>query len=110
MGDRIRVMAASLGGLIQNAPVQQASTPRPVNCGLGYRGPLQLTRTGTCVPRGQCGEEGMDRQQREAELREMLTRPRGKVELLSLFKEHAGLGVERNLPPFGTLLVHSILK
>src|SRR3954452_22278868 len=59
---------------------------------------------------GQCGEGHMDRQQREAELREMLTTQRGKEELLALLKKHAGLEGEGNLPPFGTLLVDTILN
>ena len=49
----------------------------------------------------------MDRQQREAELRLMLTTQRGKEELLAILKEHAGIK-EGNLPPFGTLLVDTI--
>jgi hypothetical protein len=52
----------------------------------------------------------MDRQQREAELREMLTTQRGKEEVLALLKRHAGLEGEGNLPPFGTLLVDAILN
>ncbi|MFO0892872.1 MAG: hypothetical protein U0790_27500 [Isosphaeraceae bacterium] len=52
----------------------------------------------------------MDRQQREAELREMLTTQRGKEELLAVLKEHAGLEGKGNLPPFGTLLVDAILN
>jgi hypothetical protein len=52
----------------------------------------------------------MDRQQREAELRAMLTTQRGKEELLALLKKHAGLEGEGNLPPFGTLLVDAILN
>jgi hypothetical protein len=52
----------------------------------------------------------MDRQEREVELRAMLTTQRGKEELLALLKEHAGLGGEGNLPPFGTLLVDAILN
>jgi len=52
----------------------------------------------------------VDRQQREAELREMLTTQRGKEELLALLREHAGLGGEGNPPPLGTLLVDSILN
>lgn len=51
----------------------------------------------------------MDRQQREAELREMLTTQRGKEELLAILKEHAGIR-EGNLPPFGTLLVETVLN
>lgn len=52
----------------------------------------------------------MDRQQREAELRMMLTTQRGKEEILALLKKHAGLEGEGNLPPFGTLLVEAILN
>ena len=52
----------------------------------------------------------MDRQQREAELRAMLTTQRGKEELLALLKKHAGLEGKGNLPPFGTLLVDAILN
>ena len=51
----------------------------------------------------------MNRQQREAELREMLTTQRGKEELLATLKKHAGIE-EGNLPPFGTLLVETILN
>lgn len=51
----------------------------------------------------------MDRQQREAELRTLLTTQRGKEEILAILKEHAGI-VEGNLPPFGTLLVETILN
>jgi hypothetical protein len=51
----------------------------------------------------------MDREQREAELRTMLTTQRGKEELLATLKEHAGLK-GGNLPPFGTLLVETILN
>ena len=51
----------------------------------------------------------MDRQQREAELREMLTTQRGKEELLATLKRHAGM-TEGNLPPFGTLLVEAVLN
>jgi hypothetical protein len=51
----------------------------------------------------------MNRRQREAELRMLLTTQRGKEEILSILKEHAGL-VEGNLPPFGTLLVDTILN
>ncbi|QDV39295.1 hypothetical protein [Tautonia plasticadhaerens] len=51
----------------------------------------------------------MDRHQRETELREMLTTQRGKEELLATLKRHAGM-TEGNLPPFGTLLVESILN
>jgi hypothetical protein len=55
------------------------------------------------------GRVAMDRQQREAELREMLTTQRGKEELLAILKEHAGIK-GRNLPPFETLLVETILN
>lgn len=51
----------------------------------------------------------MDRQQREAELRALLTTQRGKEEILAILKEHAGI-VEGNLPSFGTLLVETILN
>jgi hypothetical protein len=51
----------------------------------------------------------MDRQQREAELRTMLTSQRGKEEMLATLKKHAGME-EGNLPPFGTLLVETILN
>jgi hypothetical protein len=51
----------------------------------------------------------MDRQQRESELKMMLTTQRGKEELLSILKEHAGIK-DGNLPPFGTLLVDAILN
>ena len=43
----------------------------------------------------------MDRQQREAELRTMLTTQRGKEELLAVLKKHAGLEGQGNLPPSG---------
>lgn len=52
----------------------------------------------------------MNRQEREAELRTMLTTQRGKEELLALLKKHAGLEGEGNLPPFGTLLVDTVLN
>ena len=52
----------------------------------------------------------MDRRQREAELRMMLTTQRGKEELLATLKKHAGMEGEGNLPPFGTLLVDAILN
>jgi hypothetical protein len=52
----------------------------------------------------------MNRQQREAELREMLTTQRGKEELLATLKKHAGMVDAGNLPPFGTLLVETILN
>lgn len=51
----------------------------------------------------------MDRHQREKELREMLTTQRGKEELLATLKKHAGIE-EGNLPPFGALLVDTILN
>jgi len=51
----------------------------------------------------------MNREQREAELRTMLTSQRGKEELLATLQKHAGL-TGGNLPPFGTLLVESILN
>jgi hypothetical protein len=51
----------------------------------------------------------MNRTQRKTELRMLLTTQRGKEEILSILKEHAGL-VGGNLPPFGTLLVDSILN
>jgi hypothetical protein len=52
----------------------------------------------------------MNREQRESELREMLTTQRGKEELLSTLKKHAGMDDQGNLPPFGTLLVETILN
>jgi hypothetical protein len=52
----------------------------------------------------------MNRQQREAELRAMLTTQRGKEELLAVLKNQAGMEGEGNLPPFGTLLVDAILN
>jgi len=52
----------------------------------------------------------MDRQQRESELRTMLTTQRGKEELLAVLKKHAGLEGQGNLPPLGTLLVDAILN
>lgn len=51
----------------------------------------------------------MDRQQREAELHALLTTQRGKEEILAILKKHAGMK-EGNLPPFGTLLVETILN
>ncbi|WP_165226851.1 hypothetical protein [Aquisphaera insulae] len=51
----------------------------------------------------------MDRQQREDELRELLTTQRGKEELLETLKKHAGIE-SGNLPTFGTLLVQTILN
>jgi hypothetical protein len=52
----------------------------------------------------------MDRQQREAELKGLLTTQRGKEEILAILKEHAGIHDGANLPPFGTLLVDTILN
>jgi len=52
----------------------------------------------------------MTRDQREAELRELLTTQRGKEEILSILKKHAGMAGQGNLPPFGTLLVETILN
>jgi hypothetical protein len=52
----------------------------------------------------------MNREQRAAELREMLTTQRGKEELLATLKKHAGMEGQGNLPPFGTLLVDTILN
>ena len=51
----------------------------------------------------------MDRKQREHELRLLLTTQRGREEVLSILKEHAGI-TDGNLPPFGTLLVDAILN
>lgn len=51
----------------------------------------------------------MNRQQREDELRNLLTTQRGKEELLEILKKQAGIE-GGNLPPFGTLLVDSILN
>jgi hypothetical protein len=51
----------------------------------------------------------MDRRQREAELRTMLTSPQGVEELLVIYKRHAGQG-EGNPPPSGSLLVEKILN
>ena len=51
----------------------------------------------------------MNRQQREDELRTMLTTQRGKEELLEILKKQAGIE-GGNLPPFGTLLVDTILN
>jgi hypothetical protein len=51
----------------------------------------------------------MNRQQREDELHTMLTTQRGKEELLEVLKKHAGIE-GGNLPPFGTLLVETILN
>jgi hypothetical protein len=55
------------------------------------------------------GTPTMNRQQREDELHTMLTTQRGKEELLELLKKHAGIE-GGNLPPFGTLLVDTILN
>jgi hypothetical protein len=55
------------------------------------------------------GRVAMTRQQREAELRLMLTTQRGKEEPLAILKHQAGIS-EGNLPPFGTLLVDTILN
>ena len=52
----------------------------------------------------------MTREQREAELRELLTTQRGKEEVLAILKRHAGMEGEGNLPPFGTLLVDTVLN
>ena len=52
----------------------------------------------------------MTREQREAELRDLLTTQRGKEEILAILKEHAGMMDQGNLPPFGTLLVETILN
>jgi hypothetical protein len=54
-------------------------------------------------------ETTMNRQQRENELRTMLTTQRGKEELLAIMKKHAGIE-EGNLPPFGSLLVQTVLS
>ena len=51
----------------------------------------------------------MNRQQREDELRAMLTTQRGKEELLEVLKKHAGIE-GGNLPSFGTLLVQTVLN
>jgi hypothetical protein len=51
----------------------------------------------------------MDRRQREAELRTMLTARQGMEKLLAIYKRHAGLG-ESNPPPSGSLLVETILN
>src|SRR3954447_21957853 len=51
----------------------------------------------------------MNRQQREDELRAMLTTQRGKEELLEILKKHAGIE-GGNLPSFGTLLVQTVLN
>jgi hypothetical protein len=52
----------------------------------------------------------MTREQREAELRNLLTTQRGKEEILAILKQHAGMEDRGNLPPFGTLLVETILN
>ncbi len=52
----------------------------------------------------------MTREQRESELRDLLTTQRGKEEVLATLKKHAGMGGQGNLPPFGTLLVDAILN
>jgi hypothetical protein len=52
----------------------------------------------------------MTREQREAELRNLLTTQRGKEEILAILKQHAGMEDQGNLPPFGTLLVETILN
>ena len=52
----------------------------------------------------------MNREQRQAELRELLTTQRGKEELLAILKKHAGMEGQGNLPPFGTLLVETVLN
>jgi hypothetical protein len=54
-------------------------------------------------------ETAMNRSQREDELRTMLTTQRGKEELLEVLKKHAGIE-SGNLPPFGSLLVETILN
>lgn len=51
----------------------------------------------------------MNRQQREDELRNLLTTQRGKEEILEVLKKHAGIE-GGNLPPFGTMLVETILN
>jgi hypothetical protein len=51
----------------------------------------------------------MNRQQREEELRLLLSTQRGKEELLGILKNLAGLE-GGNLPPFGSLLVETILN
>ena len=51
----------------------------------------------------------MNRQQREDELRNLLTTQRGKEEILEILKKHAGIE-GGNLPPFGTMLVETILN
>ena len=51
----------------------------------------------------------MNRQQREDELRNLLTTQRGKEEILEILKKHAGIE-GGNLPSFGTMLVETILN
>ena len=51
----------------------------------------------------------MNRQQREDELRNLLTTQRGKEEILEILKKHAGIE-GGNLPPFGTMLIETILN
>jgi hypothetical protein len=51
----------------------------------------------------------MKRQEREEELRTMLTTQRGKEEILEILKKHAGIEAG-NLPSFGTLLVETVLN
>ncbi len=51
----------------------------------------------------------MNRQEREDEIRNLLTTQRGKEEILEILKKHAGIE-SGNLPPFGTLLVETILN
>ncbi len=51
----------------------------------------------------------MNRQQREDELRNLLTTQRGKEEMLEILKKHAGIE-GGNLPPFGTMLIETILN
>ncbi len=52
----------------------------------------------------------MTREEREAELRNLLTTQRGKEEILAILKHHAGMIDQGNLPPFGTLLIETILN
>ena len=51
----------------------------------------------------------MNRQQREDELKNLLTTQRGKEEILEILKKHAGIE-GGNLPPFGTMLIETILN
>ncbi len=51
----------------------------------------------------------MNRQQREDELKNLLTTQRGKEEILQILKKHAGIE-GGNLPPFGTMLIEAILN